>query len=311
VSLLYLWGDENGPWMQALHFIFGIGAVVGPQLVAPFLAPQGTTTMESGLNTSTFLTTASEEHQNMGLAGNSSVNESSRLHIPYGIGGIMIVVCSIMFLFMFIKDRHNNTSNNSKSVNKSNKTGEIHIKQLQKLRLAIISLVFCFYLAYCTVEIQMASFLFMFCVNYVGWSKTTAAYLTSTFWASFTISRGIGIILIKYVKPHTLIFADITIFIIGLTPSIFAVLWHPAVIRVCTVVVGAVFASGISWTDEHIKVTEAVGSIFLVACAVTDLYGPVVLVYLMEEVSYMLFYLPSVCIWCCLSCHHVLSTVTR
>ena len=28
-----LWGDELGPWMQALHAFFGVGAVIGPTLV--------------------------------------------------------------------------------------------------------------------------------------------------------------------------------------------------------------------------------------------------------------------------------------
>ena len=35
-----IWGEGNGPWMQALHFAFGLGAFVAPLLAEPFLSTQ-------------------------------------------------------------------------------------------------------------------------------------------------------------------------------------------------------------------------------------------------------------------------------
>ena len=37
--LLRLWGKENGPYMQTLHFSFGLGAFISPLLAKPFLSP--------------------------------------------------------------------------------------------------------------------------------------------------------------------------------------------------------------------------------------------------------------------------------
>ena len=42
VTLLQLWGKENAPYIQALHFIFGVGALVGPLVAEPFLSTQYT-----------------------------------------------------------------------------------------------------------------------------------------------------------------------------------------------------------------------------------------------------------------------------
>ena len=39
VLCLDLWGRNSGPFMQALHFSFGLGAFVAPLLAAPFLEP--------------------------------------------------------------------------------------------------------------------------------------------------------------------------------------------------------------------------------------------------------------------------------
>ena len=35
--LLHIWGKENGPFMQAFHFFFGIGSLVAPLIAQPFL----------------------------------------------------------------------------------------------------------------------------------------------------------------------------------------------------------------------------------------------------------------------------------
>ena len=38
VLCLNIWGMNSGPYMQALHFSFGVGAFVAPLIAEPFLA---------------------------------------------------------------------------------------------------------------------------------------------------------------------------------------------------------------------------------------------------------------------------------
>ena len=38
MQLIKIWGDDHGPWMQALHCVFGVGALLGPLLATPFLS---------------------------------------------------------------------------------------------------------------------------------------------------------------------------------------------------------------------------------------------------------------------------------
>ena len=40
--MINIWGDDHGPWMQALHCLFGIGALLGPLIATPFLSPTKT-----------------------------------------------------------------------------------------------------------------------------------------------------------------------------------------------------------------------------------------------------------------------------
>ena len=39
MQLIKIWGDDHGPWMQALHCVFGVGALLGPLVATPFLSP--------------------------------------------------------------------------------------------------------------------------------------------------------------------------------------------------------------------------------------------------------------------------------
>ena len=55
VMCLELWGRQSAPYMQALHFSFGLGAFIAPLIAAPFLSPLPVV-MET--NTTSFTTTA-------------------------------------------------------------------------------------------------------------------------------------------------------------------------------------------------------------------------------------------------------------
>ena len=38
MQLIKIWGDDHEPWMQALHCVFGIGALMGPLIATQFLS---------------------------------------------------------------------------------------------------------------------------------------------------------------------------------------------------------------------------------------------------------------------------------
>lgn len=38
VWLLEIWQEESGPYMQALHFTYGLGSFVAPLICEPFLS---------------------------------------------------------------------------------------------------------------------------------------------------------------------------------------------------------------------------------------------------------------------------------
>ena len=286
VCLLFIWKSESGPWMQALHLFFGLGAILGPVIAGPFLVETGDVHSLDNTNTTEELLTTTEDMVNSTSGSNitDSMNlthfkEESYISIPYGVIGVGEVLIGLCFLVIFVRDGLHVRARKEPKEKDESAHSEETLRKLKYMRNAIIIVIFIFYSLYCTVESEMGNFLVLFCVNFLGWSKQQSAWLNAAFWTSFTISRGCGIFLVKVLKPHTMIFGDIIIAFIGMFPLLFWVDSHPAVIWVCFIVTGAgiatIFATGITWTDRYIKVTEAVGSVFMIGGALSDMYGPI------------------------------------
>jgi FHS family Na+ dependent glucose MFS transporter 1 len=54
VWLTHLWGKENPPFMQLLHFAFGVGAFISPFIAEPFLIPSAEQVVTNEINPMTF-----------------------------------------------------------------------------------------------------------------------------------------------------------------------------------------------------------------------------------------------------------------
>ena len=55
---LELWGQQSAPYMQALHFSFGLGAFIAPLIAAPFLSPLPVVIETKTMSLVNFTTTA-------------------------------------------------------------------------------------------------------------------------------------------------------------------------------------------------------------------------------------------------------------
>ncbi|KAI1286373.1 hypothetical protein HDE_10975 [Halotydeus destructor] len=88
VFILYIWGKASQPYMQALHFAFGVGGLVAPLLASPFLST-GEAPIEGLAHN---LTSAIE---------NQCDREELLIHIPYAILGASCLLTAMLFLYLF------------------------------------------------------------------------------------------------------------------------------------------------------------------------------------------------------------------
>lgn len=84
--IIHIWGKENPPFMQILHFMYGLGALIAPFLVEPFL-----------LNKETEDTTIS----------NMPTVDGLMIHWPFIIGSIYYLVVLALFVLNYVLNSEN------------------------------------------------------------------------------------------------------------------------------------------------------------------------------------------------------------
>jgi FHS family Na+ dependent glucose MFS transporter 1 len=207
VQLLRLWGTKSAPYMQALHFAFGIGALVAPLIAKPFLRATPSNGTSAELTT---CTDKSDSRANMtDICGTSS---TAVFQYSYSIAAIVLFIMGLNFMYFAFAVRFcpskatHTTQTIEKGDNKNGieKSGEpphnrTYLRNDFWYAAQILSLMFVFYFFYVGIEVTYGGYVAAYAVCSLGFSKSTAAILTSVFWATSSLAR-IGFILLAACK---------------------------------------------------------------------------------------------------------------
>jgi hypothetical protein len=119
-----MWQNENGPYMQALYFTFGVGSLLSPLISINFLDDNNDFNTQSSLNNITTNETKtkvyylnniySDEllHQNDRKILNSQIQSNvtngkiSQIYIPYAITGGLLVISALILIVMYIVKKY-------------------------------------------------------------------------------------------------------------------------------------------------------------------------------------------------------------
>jgi fucose permease len=148
VWLLEIWGTESGPYMQALHFAYGLGSFVAPLICEPFLSSK--IMVGHHFNKVSELTTMGDNTSANALAANDSVFNTSDyitdnqiranpivIYIPYALAGALSIAGAINVLILFIYKRYEPPAkqSNTEHENKDLIQSIIHIQNITLLQL--------------------------------------------------------------------------------------------------------------------------------------------------------------------------------
>ena len=227
--LMWTHGKKAGPYVNGLHFAFGLGAFLAPTVFAQVLNLGGT-----------------YQHAYWALAG---------LALPVS-------------LFLQLLP-------GSPQLTDQNEESELPPANLRQIMpVVLIAMLFLFF--YVGSEITYGNWIYTYALTLNLADATRAAYLTSSFWLSFTIGRAISIPIAARFKPAQILAVA---FIGGLgalalaisAPNSLTVLW------IATVMIGffmaPVWATGYNLVGQSIKMTATVSSLIILG----DSFGAVVL----------------------------------
>nr|XP_006819368.1 PREDICTED: sodium-dependent glucose transporter 1-like [Saccoglossus kowalevskii] len=227
---------------------------------------------------------------------------SPTLWVPYTIVAAVHFTSSIpLFIFYFTGPRgcmlpkaKTNTDNTSvSSFNKSVNPNTRTTKESMSFRIGFLFLLSIFYVLYVGHEVIYGGYIYSFAMESdLGFSTEMASLLTSVFWASFAVSRGLNIIVAKYLTPKTMLILDH----VGiLTADVILVIWgaeNMTILWLGTILLGvsiaSVYATGITWAENYITLTGKATSVFTISAAMSGILLPWWLGYAFEAYSVMI-----------------------
>ncbi|OQR79106.1 sodium-dependent glucose transporter 1-like [Tropilaelaps mercedesae] len=281
VWLVGIWRDHVSPAIQLLHLMYGIGALFAPLIAEPFLSSEATVhgaMIVTGVN-STFVPSSIE---------NNAIPQYSHVYIPYAIIGCIFLLTALFMTISFYFDsrdiRPNKKAKKSTVLNTSGKLFEW----------SLVCLVGFYTLIDVTLEACFSKFISVYAVTEHGFTKSSAAFLTSLCYGGFTLARVLAVPLSYHLTPMHLMIVGQCILLLAALALAFLTHWSPSILWVGCCLLGAglspLYGSCTAWVSDHVTLCHDYMSVILILTCSGALVPPVIVGHYIETSPILLMY---------------------
>jgi len=302
VWMMELWQSKAGPFIQAQHFGYALGSNIPPLLLGPFLIDKEDDEDEIdnvpiGNSTTSLIPTTLK----------ADPEDTSRIFIPFTIGGIFAWIFAVCQIFLFIfyqyhrppveEDLLNGTLENSgdsvkgAEAEKDESTGGGI--NWTKVRLVIVAAMF---LSACQ-GMEMCTFEFIPIFGQysdLNLSESKAAYVSTGLTGAFALGRFLGIFLILKIAPIFILCLNLVLIIIG---NVILLIWansNLTMLWTSCILLGLGFSSNYAsysaFIERNLVFTNAIGSFMVVCGSTISAIYPLIVGRLIEERVVVLTY---------------------
>ena len=262
-------GSNVNPYLQALHGAFGVGALLSPLTIGPFLQKD---------------------------------QPADQWHYAYWIIGLLHFPNVLWMMFYVVRDewcvkkageldleKKNAVAENQRLndvlASNAKPTGQ---ETLSTRYMILLGLITAFIFMYVGSETAFGSYLHTYASLHLRFEKDIAAYLSSAFWASFAFGRLCGIPLSLRFSPSQMISFDL-IGSMGSLALLLVLNRSVDVLWVCSILFGlsaaSIYASTIAYAESHITITGTRMSILAVGGSAGDAIIPLMIGYSINSPS--------------------------
>lgn len=251
-----LWREASGFMIQTLSFMYCMGCVLGPVIGEPFVTQRSVLQPPSSLP-------PPEERK---LAYLTSLEDTDFIYVAYAYWLVGLYVFAVLFLALatfFVDPRHQDLSPMETQCPVAPCSG------------LVVVLVF-YLVTYVAVEIIYGQLIAAFTLL-LGHNKTTAAYITSLFWASFTTVRGVSIMWLKQQGSFNLLLScNVFLVVVAGFEAVFGhqtqVIWMgSALIGAC---IAPVMPSTLLLLHDHLGVSPRRFALVMLAVGASSAFAP-------------------------------------
>jgi len=263
--LLRIWkGRNSSPYMYAMHFFFGLGALLAPILAKPFLREEITGEVFDENGKEIF-------HGEEAFHGENSYFWSIKTLYPI-IGFIMFLAIP-GYIYYFAQELKIEKKDAVAKAEKesSENVEEENISRCKKY-LLIILMAF-FYFTFAGLEMSYRTFTSTFAVSCsLNLTRHEAADVLAVFYCTFAVFRAMIIPLSAFASPTLVLWSSLSMISVA---TVSLSMWAEtslfclkAGVALAGAGVASLFASGMLWVKNVIPVTNKVGAVFTMSCSI-------------------------------------------
>ncbi|WAR06806.1 MFS4B-like protein [Mya arenaria] len=300
--LLELWRDKVASPMHAMHMGFGIGALISPLIINPFLA------VLQFKDTSELTNTTSYPDQEF------IVLQESRVQYAF----VTIAICAAVlgspfFVFPFVKcwrggrDGYDHMDGKPETQSASSGRTRRFLDAINpasyaggdfKYGLTVFIIILILYMNLVGGEQLFGNFIRTFSVDELKFPRNEASYLDTVYWGCFTLGRFTGSVLANCVSIRKLFIMDLFLNLTAITLADIFATRNQSTLWAFTAIVGffiaPLFPAGISYINTQIEVSGLVLTLVVFASgfghlfytwvegALYESYGPRTILYAMQ-----------------------------
>ena len=281
------------PVLQGLHFIWSVGAALGPVVLQPFMRDDPIVLTSSDTfehNRSSLIITESTDATSEETTRVPSHDmQYSRRELIYGylcIGAIMLFGSIIFLLSYFIDQKPVFQNKKNKQNEADNKSVVTNSDPFFYLLMTLLSVMF-----FCSLllELVLTSFVALYAVRSVGWPNHTSALLTSVLWGSGAMGRLISIPLSMHAPPEMMLMINCTLMGTGFSLILLLVDTYSVVLWIAMILIGfgcaTTFPTTLLYAAKYVSVEGKAMSCFLTIGGLGAVLGPLLVGYLFDVCS--------------------------
>ncbi|XP_042903766.1 major facilitator superfamily domain-containing protein 4A-like isoform X2 [Parasteatoda tepidariorum] len=288
VTMICMYGKDVSPFLQALHFFYGVGAFLSPMIAQPFLLNE---------DCSPFISNDTEplfpEDENEVLPASTLEEARNMTEIDYAFIIMALTMVPVVLLaFSLLGKKHclqwmgGGSKNKDEKLTKDYENAENHCGSDQSPRslyqvviVTVLSAILMF--LYDGLQAAYGGFIYSYAVKGpIKVHKSHAAYLNALFWGMFALGRLFSIVLATKLSSSFMLFCNI----MGCTAGLLLMLslrYNYVVLVFGTCIIGvfmsSVFPTALSLTEQYIHVTPTTTSILVFGAAVGEMTMPVII----------------------------------
>ncbi|CAG2117121.1 unnamed protein product, partial [Medioppia subpectinata] len=311
VWIIEMWLQKSAPILQIPGLTFGLGTILSPLLLKPFLRDKYTGPDVTTIAVPVVVSTPDDDL--VTYPYNESYEEDRRSHLktPFLILGVIQIVFPILLTLMFVFKRYRNKSDSTPGANTPivEEKGDQQVKdptlkesnldgpqwrlfdRYPKYRWPALLLFGTLVGAFNLVESSyytFASTYFQYCP--LGISPKKATDVITAFTAPYTVFRGLSIFIAIKLSPKLMLIIHFAICIIGLICLVFGrsnmtMLWVANVFM--GVGISAIMQSIFAFVGANVRMTDMVGTLMTVFMSSFNILPPYLIGLYMKQYSDM------------------------